>query len=167
MTSYTTPPVSPYTFVLSPAGNFTTVSNQNWKNTAGGAGWDSNVFGQQGFLTGSMTCQVKNIAGNMMLGMSTNNYTIGYASISYGITTYPSGGTGGAQVYNSGAGGAGLGTYNTSTIFGMNWTASIINYTMNGTQVASFGKTAAPLYINWSFNFLNSQCELLTLTGTQ
>jgi hypothetical protein len=114
-----------------------------------------------------MTCQVKNISGNMMLGMSTNNYTIGYASISYGITTFPNGGAGAAQIYNSGAGGPLLGAYTTSTIFGMNWTASTINYTMDGVQVSTYSKSSAPLYINWCYNFLNSQCQLLTLTGTQ
>jgi hypothetical protein len=167
MTSYTTPPAGVLSFVLDPSGNFTTASLYNWEKTSGGSAWNSNVFGQQGFLTGSMTCQVLNINGNMMLGMSTNNTTIGYASISYGITTYPSGGGGAAQVYNSGGAGAGLGAYNTSTIFGMNWTASTINYTMNGVQVATFSKTAARLYINWCFNFVPSQCKLLTLTGTQ
>ena len=168
MTSYTTPPLPALSFVLNPSGNFTTVSTYNWQKIAGGSDWNSNVFGQDGFLTGSMTCQVQNIAGNMMLGMSTNNYTIGYASISYGITTYPTGtGTGGAQVYNSGGEGPGLGAYTTSTIFGMNWTASTINYTMNGVQVASFSKSSAPLYINWCFNYETSQCKLLTLTGTQ
>ena len=168
MTSYTTPPAGVLSFVLNPSGNFTTVSTYNWVNTSGGTGWDSNVFGQNGFLTGSMTCQVLNIAGNMMLGMSTNNTTIGYGSISYGITTYPTGtGTGAAQVYNGGGGGPGLGAYTTSTIFGMTWTASMIYYYMNGVQVDSYSKSSAPLYVNWCFNFLNSQCKLLTLTGTQ
>lgn len=166
LVSYTTPPTPPISFVLNPSGNFTTVSTQNWKNTAGGTGWDSNVFGQNAFSTGTMTAQVKNISGNMMLGMSTNNTTIGYASISWGITTYPSGGTGAAQVYNGGNAGANLGAFTTSTIFKMSWNASTIYYYMDNVQVASFAKSSTPLYLNWCFNFLNSQCELLSLTST-
>jgi hypothetical protein len=162
MTSYTTPPTVPLTFILNPSGNFTTTGTFKWKKTPGGnPAWDSNVFGQQGFTSGTMTCQALDNTKNVMIGVSTNNTTIGFNNIDFGITTKPNGL---AQVYNGGAAGSEIGAYTAATVFKMTWTTSTIIYYMDNVQKASFARpNANALYVNWCYNYINSEAVLLTM----
>ena len=161
LVSYTTPPVPPLTFTFNPSGNFTTTGTFQFKKTAGGTGWNSNVFGVngQGLTTGTMIC--KALTGGWMCGVSTNNTTVSYPSIDWGISVQTNGNL---EVYNSGgSGGTITGGWNTSTEIKMVWTTTqIFYYTNNVLQRTYTRPNANAMYINWSFEYVNAEGVLLS-----
>lgn len=159
LVSYTTPPVPPLTFTFNPSGNFTTTGTFQFKKTAGGTGWNSNVFGGQGLTTGTMIC--KALTGGWMCGVSTNNTTVSYPSIDWGISVQTNGNL---EVYNSGgSGGTITGGWNTSTEIKMVWTTTqIFYYTNNVLQRTYTRPNANAMYINWSFEYVNAEGVLLS-----
>ena len=154
---------SPLTFTLSPAGNFTTTATNQWKKTAGGAGWNSNVFGSatNGLTTGTMIC--KSITTNLgwMCGMSTNRTTLGYATIDWGISVQAAGTL---EIYNSGGSGGSLGTYNATTEIKMVWTTTQMFYYINNVLRSTFTRpNSNALYLNWCFESVNAEGVLVSL----
>ena len=157
LVSYTTPPL---VFNLNPSGNFTTTGTFQFKKTAGGTAWNSNVFSTSpGLTAGTMIC--KSLTGAWMCGVSTNNTTVGYPSIDWGISIQP-GGT--LEVYNSGGSGGNItGGWNTSTEIKMVWTTTQIFYYTNNVLQRTYSRpNANPMYINWSFEAVNAEGVLLS-----
>lgn len=161
LVSYTTPPTPAITFTLNPSGNFTTTGTWQWKKTAGGSAWNSNVFSDQGLVSGTMICKSLTTTYGWMCGVSTNHTTVGYPGIDYGISVQ-NGGT--LEVYNSGgSGGSVSGGYNTTTEIKMVWDASTIYYYTNSTLRRTYTRpNSNPLYVNFCFNDVNAEAVLLT-----
>lgn len=161
LVSYTTPPTPALSFTLNPSGNFTTTGTWQWKKTAGGTAWNSNVFSNQGLVSGTMICKSVSTAYGWMCGVSTQNTTVGYPGISYGISVQT---TGTLEVYNGGSsGGTITGGYNTSTEIKMVWTATTMTYYTNNVQRYTYTRpNSNPLYVNFCFEAVNAEAVLLT-----
>ncbi len=153
------------TFVLDPSGSFTTTATNQWQKSGGTEGWNANVFGQDGFNSGTMIMQPKTTTDDFMIGMSTNNTVVGYPGIDWGISVQ-AGGT--LEVYNGGGSGGNIGTYTTSTLIKMEWTTSDIRYYVdNGSGYvlkATYSRSNVTLYLNWCYNNIGAEGLLVSLS---
>jgi hypothetical protein len=158
-----TTPVVPV--ILDPSGSFTTTATNQWQKSGGTEGWNANVFGQDGFNSGTMIMQPKTTTDDFMVGMSTNNTVVGYPGIDWGISVQ-AGGT--LEIYNAGGSGGNIGTYTTSTLIKMEWTTSDIRYyvdTGSGYVLkATYARSNVTLYLNWCYNNIGAEGLLVSLS---
>lgn len=161
LVSYTTPPAAAVTFTRSSITNISIVTTNRFLKVAGGNGWNSNTWSDQGASSGTVQYQMYSTAYGFMVGASYLNNVVGYPGINFGISVQP-GGT--LEIYNSGTSGGSAGTYTSSSIIKFVWTSTTVSYYVDNVLKASYSKTAgSTLYSNVCYNDINSQ-NLITMT---
>ena len=164
LVSYTTPPAGAITFTRSNNSYITALDYNDFQLTSsGGAGWNSNVWSDQGANTGTVTFTMGSSSYANMVGLSyfanIGTGKVGYAYVNFGISMQAGGTT---QIYNSGGGGAGAGSWTTGTVITFTWTNTLVSYYNGSTLVSTLGKTAgSPIYTNVCFNDVNARSTIV------